>query len=222
MIEKIKVALLDDDNLFIEGVSSLINNTEHIEVIFKTSSPLQFIETLKEGKISPNVIIIDLNMKPINGIEVIEELYQNQINTKIIVLSSLFNSAMYGYMIKYSISAFLPKYTDKEELFEAIEEVHYNRFFINKENQQLLDEYLKHQKKNQNPWSNIALSDRETEVLTYVCKEMSTKEIAENLCITVKTVESHRSKIMEKIGCKNVIGMVIYAILNGYYVITNK
>lgn len=65
----------------------------------------------------------------------------------------------------------------------------------------------------------IDLSDRELEVLDCICKEMSTREIAEYLFISTKTVESHRSKLMEKIGCKNVIGMVIYAILNGLYIL---
>ena len=67
----------------------------------------------------------------------------------------------------------------------------------------------------------IALTDREIDILKLICQEFSTKEIADKLYISTKTVEAHRSKLMEKIGCKNVVGMVTYAILNGVYVISN-
>lgn len=222
MKQIINIALLDDDCLFVEGLGSLIGSNPNFKVIFKTSDPVDFIEYLKNSKELPDVALIDLNMKPITGLEVLDIINQSEIDLRIIVLSSLFNSAMYGYMIKYSISAFLPKYTDKKELFEAIEQVYHHKVFMNEENQLLINEYYSSKSKNQNPWSNIFLTEREHEVLICICKELSTREIAENLFITVKTVESHRSKIMEKIGCKNVIGMVVFAILNGLFVLTTK
>lgn len=222
MKQIINIALLDDDCLFVEGLASLIGTNPNFKVIFKSSNPVDFIEYLKNSKELPDVALIDLNMKPMTGLEVLNIINQNEIDLRIIVLSSLFNSVMYGYMIKYSISAFLPKYTDKNELFEAIEQVYHHKVFMNEENQLLINEYYNSKSKNQNPWNNISLTEREHEVMICICKELSNKEIAENLFITVKTVESHRSKIMEKIGCKNVIGVVVYAILNGLFVLTNK
>ncbi|WP_177761515.1 response regulator transcription factor [Flavobacterium sp. I3-2] len=222
MKKNINVALLDDDCLFVEGLASLIGNNPNFKVVFKASNPIDFIEYLKTTQELPDVALVDLNMKPLTGLEVLDIINQNEIDLRVIVLSSLFNSSMYGYMIRYSISAFLPKYTDKKELFEAIEQVYHHKVFMNEENQLLIKEYYNSKSKSQNPWSNISLSERENEVLTCICKEMSTREIAENLFITVKTVESHRSKIMEKIGCKNVIGMVVFAILNGLFVLTNN
>lgn len=222
MKQIISVALLDDDCLFVEGLAALISINPSFKVIFKTSSPIEFIDYLNNTKQLPDVALIDLNMKPITGLDVLDLINQKAIDLRVIVLSSLFNSSMYGYMIRYSISAFLPKYTDKKELFEAIEQVYHHKVFMNEENQQLIKEYYDSKSKQQNPWSNISLSDRENEVLICICKEMSTREIAENLFITVKTVESHRSKIMEKIGCKNVIGMVVFAILNGLFTLSNN
>jgi len=222
MKQIISVALLDDDCLFVEGLAALISSNPSFKVIFKTSSPIEFIDYLNNTKQLPDVALIDLNMKPITGLDVLDLINQKAIDLRVIVLSSLFNSSMYGYMIRYSISAFLPKYTDKKELFEAIEQVYHHKVFMNEENQQLIKEYYDSKSKQQNPWSNISLSDRENEVLICICKEMSTREIAENLFITVKTVESHRSKIMEKIGCKNVIGMVVFAILNGLFTLSNN
>nr|WP_297309523.1 response regulator transcription factor [uncultured Flavobacterium sp.] len=221
MKDKIKLALLDDECLFLEGLAILLQSNENISIIYKDSKPEDFVNYLKPTNCTPDIIIIDLNMEPLNGIQVLEEINKHKIEIKTIVLSSLFNSTMYGYMIKYGISAFLPKYTEREELFEAIETVHKHKIFVNKENQLLLQTYLNNPKKNKNPWNNSLLSEREIEVIKCICQEMSTKEIADDLCISAKTVETHRSKIMEKIDCKNVIGVVTYAFLNGLYTIKN-
>jgi len=218
MREKIKIAILDDDLLFVEGIAVLLAGHPLFEVQFKTNNPITLLAHLKETKSLPDILLLDLNMQPITGLEVMDQINKNQIQLKTIVLSSIFNSSMYGYMIKYSISAFLPKYIEKEELFTAIEQCYSQKVYVNSENKKLLDEYMAFEKRSKNPWKKASLSDRETEVLLCICKEMSTKEIAEKLCISVKTVESHRSKLMEKIGCKNAIGMVIYAILNGLFI----
>lgn len=218
----INVSILDDDNLFVEGLSALISSNPNFNVIFKTNNPLDYVDYLITTESLPDIAIIDLNMKPINGLEVLDLLHKNNVDVKIIVLSSLFNVSMYGYMIKYSISAFLPKYIDKVELYNAIEQVFAKQIYVNEQNLKMLDDFHQNKKKAPNPWSQIALTDREIEVLVFICKEFSTKEIADNLCISIKTVESHRAKLMEKIGCKNVIGMVVYAVLNGYYILSNN
>ena len=160
-------------------------------------------------------------MSPISGLEVLDELSKQEIKFKIIVLSSLYNSTMYGYMIKYGISSFLPKYTEKDELYNAIEEVYKNNFYVNKEDQDLINEYIKNENKKINTWNMISLTNREIDILILICHEYSTKDISEKLFISPKTVEAHRSKIMDKIGCKNVVGMVTYAILNGIYTFKN-
>lgn len=222
MNKKINIALLDDESLFLDALANLVASNPDYNVVFKTNNGHQLIEFLEKAETLPDVLLLDLNMAPINGLEVLDELHKRCIEIKVIVLSSLYNSSMYGYMIKYGISGFLPKYIEKDELFYAIHQVNENKYYLTESNQQLLNEHLNTKKANQNPWSMIALTEREIDVLICVCKEMSTKEIAEKLFISVKTVESHRSKLMEKIGCKNVIGMVIYAILNGVYVLSTK
>lgn len=220
MSDKIRIGILDDEKLLVEAFSNLISMNENFEVCIKNTNPVDFLEELQKLDQLPDVIILDLNMEPINGLEVLEQLHQKKIDIKILVLSSLYNPSMYGYMIKYGISGFLPKYTDKEELFEAIQKIHTDRFYFNEGNQKLINDFLQQKNKNTNPWNMISLSEREIEILILICKEHSTKEIAEILFISNKTVEAHRSKIMEKIGCKNVVGMVTYAILNGIYVLT--
>lgn len=218
--EKINIAILEDENLILEAISNLLISNPSFEVTQKWNNGYQFLESIsEENQTDIDVLILDLNMNPINGLQVLEELHLKNIHLKVLVLSSLYNATMYGYMIKYGICGFLPKYTEKEELFKAIENIYIHKFYVNEGNQVLLEQYIHNQKKGQNPWSMISLSEREIEILKLICIEMSTKEIAEKLYISIKTVESHRTKIMEKIGCKNVIGMVIYAILNGIFII---
>ncbi len=218
--KKINIAILEDENLILEAISNLLTSDDRFDVIQKWNNGYSFLDFINEdNQYDIDVLILDLNMNPINGLQVLEELHKKNIHLKVLVLSSLYNATMYGYMIKYGICGFLPKYTEKEELFKAIENIYIHKFYVNEGNQVLLEQYIANQKKGQNPWSMIALSEREVEILKLICHELSTKEIAEKLFISVKTVESHRTKIMEKIGCKNVIGMVIYAILNGLYVI---
>lgn len=219
MNTSINIALLDDECLFLDALASLVNSNPNFNVVYKTNNGYEFLDYAKNAEQLPAILLLDLNMLPINGLDVLDELNKNNINIRVIVLSSLYNSSMYGYMIKYGISGFLPKYIEKDELFHAIEQVYTNRYYLTESNQSLLNEFLKNKKSNHNPWNLIDLSDRELEVLDCICKEMSTREIAEYLFISTKTVESHRSKLMEKIGCKNVIGMVIYAILNGLYIL---
>ena len=221
MNQTIKLAILDDESLLVEAFSNLFAQNPRFEVVIKCTNGQEFLKTIEEATIKPDILLLDLNMSPMNGLEVLEELANRNIELKILVLSSMYNSTMYGYMIKYGISAFLPKYCEKDELFNAIEQIHVNKFYVNKENQELIAEYIKNKNKNINPWSMIALTDREIDILKLICQEFSTKEIADKLYISTKTVEAHRSKLMEKIGCKNVVGMVTYAILNGVYVISN-
>ena len=218
MKTNIKVALLDDESLFLEALSTLVSSNEDFTVTYKTNNGYHLLDFLDSSDTIPDVLLLDLNMSPINGLEVLQQITNRNIDLRVIVLSSLYNSSMYGYMIKYGISGFLPKHIKKDELFNAINQVYTNKYYLTESNQKLLTEHINSKKSNANPWNMISLTEREIDVLICVCKEMSTREIAENLFISVKTVESHRSKIMEKIGCKNVIGMVIYAILNGIYV----
>ena len=222
MNEIIKIGILDDEKLLVDAFSMLLSMNPKFEVCIKNTNPIEYLEELEKLDQLPDIMLLDLNMSPINGLEVLDRIQEKELDIRILVLSSMYNSSMYGYMIKYGISGFLPKYTDKDELFEAIEQIYINRYYFNEGNQKLINDYVSLKNKKDNPWNMISLSEREIDVLQLICKEYSTKEIAEKLFISTKTVEAHRSKIMEKIGCKNVVGMVTYAILNGIYVITNS
>ena len=221
--EKIKIALLDDESLFVCGLNSMLKKYDNMEIVMQHTNGQTFLDELETIKDKPEILLLDLNMIPLNGVQILEELANRNSNIKVLVISSHYNPSMYGYMIKYGISGFLPKYAEESELIKAIEAIHKWKFYLNEDNQNLLNTYLVKRKKNCTlPWQSNALTDREIEVLRLICKEYSTKEIAQTLFISIKTVEAHRSKIIEKLCCKNVIGMVIYAIVNGIHAIDKE
>ena len=221
--QSIKIAILDDESLFVSGISSILKKYENIEIVMQHTNGQSFLDELETIKDKPEILLLDLNMMPLNGVQILDELAARNSDIKVLVISSHYNPAMYGYMIKYGISGFLPKHTEESELIKAIESIHKWKFYLNEENQNLLNSFLVKRKKNCTlPWQSNALTDREIEVLRLICKEYSTKEIAQTLFISIKTVEAHRSKIIEKLCCKNVIGMVIYAIVNGIHAIDKE
>ena len=214
-MDKIKIALLDDESLIVNAIANLLSKNDNLEIVSKETNPELFIEKIRTNSNKPDILLLDLNMKPLTGLEVLDKLNDYNIQLKVIVLSSLYNPYLYGYMIKYGISAFLPKYTEPDELLNAIESVYHQSFYDKAENESLIEHYKLQKGKS----STINFSDREIEILKLICAEFSTKEIAEKVFLSPKTVEAHRAKLMEKIGCKNVVGMVTYGILNGIHVI---
>ena len=120
-------------------------------------------------------------------------------------------------MIKLGVSAFLPKNVNKELLIEAIVSVYETGVFFTQQDHQLLLSYVQGKSKKPDFNVNENLTDREIEVLKLICLEYTNNEIADQLFLSKRTVESHRQRILEKIGAKNTVGLVIYAIVHDIY-----
>lgn len=216
MSEVIKIALVDDESLFLEGLSLIFSNVKHINLIKESGSGIEFLEFLEKiPEIDlPNIVLVDIQMKPMDGFKLVELLKNKYQNLKIIVLSSHYKSNVVGHMIKLGVSAFIPKNANKEVLINTIDSVYKFGIYFNLEDQKLLMSYMK--KKISRPTFNAIenLSVREIEVLKLICKELTNQEIANVLFLSKRTIESHRQRILEKVGAKNTVGLVIYAIIN--------
>ncbi|WP_353119583.1 response regulator transcription factor [Myroides odoratus] len=219
MKQKIKIALIDDELLFLEGLILLLSNIDTLSIVSSANKGPQFVTNLKNlpPDTFPDLIMIDLQMEPMNGLELIEIVKETYPELKIIVLSSHYKQLMFGHMIKMGVSAFLPKNASKGLLLEAIEKVHETGIFLTKDDHHMLLNYVRDNPKNQKLGLSVSLSDREVEVVQLICREFTNQEISDQLFISKRTVESHRQRILEKIGAKNTVGIVIYAIAHAIY-----
>lgn len=217
---KIKIACIDDECLFIDGLVLLLNTNPDLQVVQTANCVNEIIEKLQRStpELIPDIALIDIQMKPKNGFDLVESLRVQFPTIKIIILSSHYKSAVLGSMIKLGISAFVPKYTSADGLFQSILSVYNTGVYFTLSDHQMITSFLNTKSKGPFLQPLEKLSKREIEVLTLVCTEMSNQEIADKLYISKRTVESHRQHLLEKIGTKSTIGLVIYALCNQIYI----
>ena len=216
MSKIIKIALVDDEALFVEGLSLLFSNVAHINVTTRANSGLEFLKFLENNLETdfPDIALVDIQMKPMDGFELVEALKDKYPDLKIIILSSHYKSNVLGHMIKLGVSAFIPKNANKELLITAIESVNNTGVYFTQTDQEMLMRYMNRRSKKITLSPNKKLSAREIEILKLICLEHTNQEIADQLFLSIRTVEGHRQRILEKVGAKNTVGLVVYAIAN--------
>jgi DNA-binding NarL/FixJ family response regulator len=214
----IKIAQVDDEALFLEGISLLLSNVEHINVIKTANNGLEFLDALEKTSESdfPDIALVDIQMKPMDGFELTETLKDKYPALKVIILSSHYKSNVLGHMIKLGISAFIPKNANKELLITAIESVNNSGVYFTQTDQEMLKQYMNRNSKKVTLSDKGKLSNREISIIKLICLEHTNQEIADELFLSKRTVEGHRQRILEKIGAKNTAGLVVYAIANGF------
>lgn len=214
------IAIIDDEELILEGVKMLLSTEDSIHVTITSNNGNSFLEILTQipEKEFPHIALVDIQMHPMDGFELVEILREKYPDLKIIILSSHYKSSVLGYMVKLGVSAFLPKNSNKITFIEAIKQVHKNGIYFTKEDHSMLLSYLNDSQKNKALFeTGDELSIREKEVVKLICKELTNQEIAEKLSLSPRTIESHRQRILDKIGAKNTVGLVIFAVVNGIY-----
>ena len=222
MSKIINIALVDDEALFVEGLSLLFSNVKHINVTKTANSGLEFLEVLEDNLKTnfPDIALVDIQMKPMDGFELVEALKDKYPDLKIIILSSHYKSNVLGHMIKLGVSAFIPKNANKELLVTAIESVNNTGVYFTQTDQEMLMQFMNSKSKKLTLNVNGELSNREIEVVKLICCEHTNQEIADQLFLSKRTVESHRQRILEKVGAKNTVGLVVYAIANDIHSLT--
>jgi DNA-binding NarL/FixJ family response regulator len=225
MSEKIKIVLVDDEQLILEGIKMLLSAQTNISVDYSATSGneiLTYFKNIKEVDF-PDIAMIDVQMQPMDGFELVEILKKNYPDLKIIILSSHYKSSVLGYMIKLGVSAFLPKNSDKKTFIEAIEAVHQNGMYFTKEDHEMLLSYMNAPSRKKSLFDNEeTLTNREIDVVKLICQEKTNQEIADILFLSPRTVESHRQRILDKIGARNTVGIVIYAVIHDIHSVAIK
>jgi len=225
MNSNIKLVLVDDEQLILEGIKMLLSAQNNISVDYMATGGAEIIDYLaaiSKDKF-PDIAMVDVQMQPMDGFELVEILKKNYPDLKIIILSSHYKSSVLGYMVKLGVSAFLPKNSDKKTFIEAIEMVDQNGMYFTKEDHEMLLSYMNTPSRKKSLFDNEeTLSNREIDVVKLICQEKTNQEIADILFLSPRTVESHRQRILDKIGAKNTVGIVIYAVINNIHSVPIK
>ena len=214
MNETIKVILVDDEVLFRKGISFLLTREKNIEVIFEASDGVELIDFLKGNNLKPDIVIMDLKMPLLNGIEATKIIRRDFSDIKIIALTSYDSKSFIVNMIDVGAVSYLVKNTTPQELFETITEVAVKGFYYSDYVMSIIQNDIVSNKKSKCSFDTGFITSRELEVLQLICKQKSTVEIGEKLFISPRTVEGHRNNLLLKTESKNIAGLVVYAIQN--------
>lgn len=209
----IKIYLVDDEILFIKGLQSILSQFEDVEVLKTFTDPEELILELETHAERPDIIMVDMKMPKINGIELTKILTQKTPEVKVIGLSSHYSNVLIFEMLKIGASAYLPKNASVPRLEKTIRHVAEEGFYFE---ELILNSYHESvaSAKAQKDLVNQGLTSREVDVLILICEQFTTQEIADKLFISLKTVERHRTNLFQKTGAKNVVGLVLFALKN--------
>jgi len=214
-VDNIRVLIVDDHQLMIEGLKVLLEDEESISKVYGANSSDMAFELLEKYEI--DVVLMDVNMPKVTGIEATELMKEKFPNIKVVALTMHDDISIITKMIKAGASGYLLKRTQMNEVLEAIKTVYHNKKYLSNNTQKIImdnlmsaDDLLKDEK-DEKP----ILSARELEVLKLIAQEFTNEEIGEKLFISERTVEAHRRNIFIKTKTKSIVGLMKYAIING-------
>ncbi len=203
----IKIALVDDQPLFRAGIAALLKEYEDLTVVLQASNGKDLIEQLKRN--TPHVVLLDIEMPEMNGVETLLYLQKHHKDIKVIMLT-LHNEEEFIFdLMTKGANGFLPKDKSVEEVVNAIYSVVQTGIYYSRET----NEAMMNGSKGLVRAPHIqSFSDKEIEIIKMICKERTNKEIADVIGISPRTVEKYRASILGKTGTKNTAGMIMYAI----------
>jgi DNA-binding NarL/FixJ family response regulator len=212
-METIKIVLADDHRIFRDGLKSLLSEVDFINVIGEASGGKELLEKLKTLK--PDMVIVDISMKDMSGIDVSKQIVSNYPEIKIMILSMHTNEEFVISAVKAGVNGYLSKDASREELLDAIKIIHEGGECYSKlVSDNFLKSYVKKVKTEHSLLENKTLTQREIEILKLAAVGTSNKEIADKLFISIKTVDCHKNNIVQKLKLKNTAEMVLYAVKN--------
>ncbi|WP_126970519.1 response regulator transcription factor [Gynurincola endophyticus] len=212
-LDTIKVAIADDHALFRSGVKTALSVKKDVELIAEADNGMQLINLLKH--IEPDVILLDIQMPIMDGIQTLPEIRKIRPNTKVIILSMHNDHSMISKLMEIGANSYLTKNSDSETIYQAIKTCYEQEFFFNELTNKALLTGLRTKRNDVSTQQDVALTDKELRVLKLMCEEKTTKEIADIVDISPRTVEAIRDKLKSKIGARSMAGLVMYAVKNG-------
>lgn len=209
--EKIRVVVVDDHAIFRQGMKTLIDEIPDVIFAGEASNGQEFLDKLDE--LNPDVVFMDIKMPVKNGFETTRESLVRKPGMSIITLSMFGEEEYLEEMLEAGAKGFIQKNIQKDEIRNAIQNLSEGKSYFSAEMLEMLaHRFIKPQKRE--PAPEEILTSREIDVLKLVCEGYTNQEIGNLLFISQRTVDGHRSRLLEKTGAKNTVGLVVFAIRN--------
>lgn len=208
-MNKVKLLVVDDHPMLRGGIVSLLGKTENFEVISEASNGKEAI--LRMAEEVPDVVLMDINMDGKLDVHTTETISQKWPETKVLAFSMHEEAQVIRRMLKAGAAGYLLKNASHQEMIKAIDTVMSGENYFGPEVVSIMTQFLTSDGDNK----EVSLSNREKEVLHYVAKEYTNQEISDTINISVRTVETHKRNLIKKLGVKNVVGLVRFALEQG-------
>ncbi|MDH7445444.1 response regulator transcription factor [Aquimarina sp. 2201CG14-23] len=210
---KYSVVIVEDHILLSQALAGLVNGFSKFKILYLCKNGRELLTRLKDPKNIPDVVLMDINMPIMNGIETTIALKEEYPQVNVLALSVEEDEKTILKMLRAGAKGYLLKDTEKSILENALIEVQETGFYHTKDVTNLLLGSLNPKKENK-----VILKDREMEFIKHACTEKTYKEIASDMFLSPKTIEGYRDSIFEKLNLKNRTGLVIYAIKNKIFI----
>jgi len=207
----IRLAIIDDHAVVIDGLKTMLNAFPHLEVVYATQSGKELLEQL--DTVIPDVLLMDIQMPEINGIDLCKQVLRQRPATRIIAFSSFDDSNYVKQVFRGGAKGYLLKNSDKQTIVKAIETVMEGEEYMDEAIKKIIvQESLTGQRRS---IFEVPLTKRELEILKLIAEGLSSQEMADKLFISLRTVETHRLNINQKLDVKNTAGLVKEALKRG-------
>lgn len=219
-VNPIRVVIADDHHLFLEGVISLLKGYGDLDIKGYAYNGVELIEKVR--KEIPDIVLTGIKMPEVNGIEATKAIKKDFFSTEVIGLFLCEEDHYVLDMLQAGARGFLLKDASGEEVVQAIRTVHSKKAYYSEEATVKMHQIISDKPRSQTAGKRAVLSEKEKLIIRLICQEYSTKQIADHLQISCRSVESTRERMMEKIGAKNMVGVAVYALKHGFYECRNN
>lgn len=209
-----KILLVDDHKIMRDGIKAIITESKDYKVVAEASDGVEALDYLEKNKV--DIVVIDINMPNLDGVECTKAIKSKNSNIKVLAMSMYVDEQHIVNMLKAGANGYISKDAGKQVLLEALDTVSKGEAYHGKEiTKVIMSEFskTKEEKMKDNPLG--FLTSRELDVLRLIVEEKSNYEIAEELHISIRTVDAHRRNLLQKTGVKNAVGLTKFAIKHG-------
>jgi len=211
-VKQIELLIADDHTLLRDGMRALLESTERIKVVAEANDGIEVMELLKKHQ--PNIVLMDIGMPRMNGLDATKLITENYSDTRVLILSMHANEEYALRALRAGAAGYILKEARKQELLHAIETVASGGTYLSpKVSQHVIENYVQSVGANKSPLEKLTPRQRET--LKLIAEGRSNREIALMLDLSIKTVETHRTQLMERLDIHDVAGLVRFAIKSG-------